>query len=140
MLYLVYPGQGPIKFIKKQVREMNGATLVLMNYQCLSNSMNISIPEKEVEKRTRSLVSKAEANKIKLFLEDNTLPKINSQTWNRRYREAQDRLQTGSLQDVALVLKELTHASTIKELSFGEKKMRDLAKTLLDTELNLVLG
>jgi CarD family transcriptional regulator len=64
--------------------------------------------------------------------------RINTQTWNRRYRDYMDKIKTGSPFRVAEVLRDLTLLKTEKDLSFGERKMLDTAKNLLIKELSLV--
>ena len=60
-----------------------------------------------------------------------------NQTWNRRYREYMEKIKTGSVYDVAEVLRDLYLLRVEKELSFGERKMLDTAKGLLLKELSI---
>ncbi|MCE9625002.1 MAG: CarD family transcriptional regulator, partial [Deltaproteobacteria bacterium] len=60
---------------------------------------------------------------------------IDNQTWNRRYREYMDKIKTGSVYEIAEVLRDLSLLKFKKELSFGERKMLDTAKSLLIKEL-----
>ena len=61
-----------------------------------------------------------------------------NQTWNRRYREYMDKIKTGSVFAVAEVLSDLFHLKEDKELSFGERKMLDMALNLLVREIAAV--
>ena len=63
--------------------------------------------------------------------------KIDTQTWNRRFREYTDKINTGSVFEIAAVLRDLYLLKVDKELSFGEKKMLEKAKNYLVKELNL---
>ena len=60
-----------------------------------------------------------------------------NQTWNRRYREYMDKIKTGSVFELAEVLRDLFILREDKELSFGERKMLDTARNLLVKELSL---
>ena len=60
---------------------------------------------------------------------------IDTQTWNRRHREYMDKIRTGSLFEVAEVLRDLSLLKFDKDLSFGERKMLDTARGLLVKEL-----
>ena len=60
---------------------------------------------------------------------------VDNQTWNRRYREYMDKIKTGSVYEIAEVLRDLSMLKYAKELSFGERKMLDTAKNLLVKEL-----
>jgi len=60
---------------------------------------------------------------------------IDQQTWNRRYREYTEKIKTGSVLEIAKVLRDLFVLKGDKELSFGERKMLDTARNLLVKEL-----
>ena len=60
---------------------------------------------------------------------------IDNQTWNRRYREYMEKINTGSIYGIAEVLRDLHLLKEEKELSFGERKIMDTAKNLLVKEL-----
>lgn len=65
---------------------------------------------------------------------------IDHQTWNRRYREYMERIQTGEAIEVATVLGSLHALKNAKDLSFGERKLFDHAKDLLCKELSACEG
>ena len=60
---------------------------------------------------------------------------VDGQTWNRRYREYMEKIKTGSVFEIAEVLRDLQRLKGDKELSFGERKMLDTARTLLVKEI-----
>jgi CarD family transcriptional regulator len=60
---------------------------------------------------------------------------FDNQTWNRRYRGFMDKIKTGSIYDVAEVLRDLYRLKTDKQLSFGERRMLDTARTLIVKEI-----
>jgi CarD family transcriptional regulator len=72
---------------------------------------------------------------IEILRETNV--KIDNQTWNRRYREYMEKIKTGSVFEIAEVLRDLFLLKVDKELSFGERKMLDTARSLLLKELSL---
>jgi CarD family transcriptional regulator len=55
--------------------------------------------------------------------------------WKGRFKENSDKMRTGSLYEVAVVLKGLTYLSRKKALSFREKRMLERAKFLLVSEI-----
>jgi len=61
---------------------------------------------------------------------------METQTWNRRYRDYMEKIKTGSLYDVAEVFRDLSLLKLTKDLSFGERKLYDTAQTLLVMELS----
>jgi CarD family transcriptional regulator len=60
-----------------------------------------------------------------------------NQTWNRRYREYMEKIKTGSVFELAEVLRDLFILREDKELSFGERKMLDTARGLLVKEISI---
>ncbi|HDL98492.1 MAG TPA: CarD family transcriptional regulator, partial [Desulfobacteraceae bacterium] len=62
---------------------------------------------------------------------------ITPQTWNRRYRDYMDKIKTGSVFEVSVVLRDLYLLRADKDLSYGERKMLDTAKNLLIKEISL---
>jgi CarD family transcriptional regulator len=62
---------------------------------------------------------------------------IDKQTWNKRYREYLEKIKTGSVFEIARVLRDLFILKSDKNLSFGERKMMDTAKNLLIKEISV---
>ena len=60
--------------------------------------------------------------------------------WKGRFKENSDKMRTGSIFEVAHVLKGLTFLSRKKALSFREKRMLDRAKFLITSEIAEVEG
>jgi len=60
-----------------------------------------------------------------------------NEDWKDRFKENSDRMRTGSLLEVAGVLKSLIALHRAKPLSFREKKMLERARYLLVSELAL---
>jgi CarD family transcriptional regulator len=63
----------------------------------------------------------------------------NHQNWKGRFKDNSDKMRTGSIYDVADVLKSLTVLSRSKSLSFREKRMLDRAKFLIISEISEVM-
>ena len=59
------------------------------------------------------------------------------QAGNRRYREYTQKIKTGSVFEIAKVIRDLSVLKTDKELSFGERKMLDTAQGLLIKEISI---
>lgn len=133
----VYPahGVGVIKSIETQ--QVAGVDQTFYVLEILGNSMRIMIPTSSSENvGLRSIVNKKEALEVLNILKDRAI-EIDSQTWNRRYREYMEKIKTGSIFEVAAVLRDLFLLSVDKDLSYGERKMLDTAKGLLVKELSI---
>jgi CarD family transcriptional regulator len=82
----------------------------------------------------RKIIDKRAIDQVYEILKDRDF-KIDTQTWNRRFREYSQKIKTGSVYEIAIVLRDLSVLSEDKELSFGEKKMLDMAESLLVSEI-----
>jgi CarD family transcriptional regulator len=84
----------------------------------------------------RRIVKAGEIERILAYLADgHCLPEAD---WKCRYKENSEKMRSGSLLQVAEVLKCLLRVSKSKELSFRERKMLDRARYLLTSELAVV--
>jgi CarD family transcriptional regulator len=82
----------------------------------------------------RPPISETEIKEIFEILRERTIA-FDNQTWNRRYRGFMDKIKTGSIYDVAEVLRDLYRLKTDKQLSFGERRMLDTARGLIVKEI-----
>ncbi|MBC7421263.1 MAG: CarD family transcriptional regulator [Bdellovibrio sp.] len=135
--HAVYPGHGVGKIHSIESKEILGTIHLFYSVMILETGMKIMIPAANIKSvGLRPLISKEEAEKVVRILKDKNV-KIDTQTWNRRYRDYMEKIKTGSVFEIAEVLRDLYVLKVDKELSFGEKKMLDTAKNLLLKELNL---
>ncbi len=133
----VYPGHGVGKVTAIETKEMLGSKHEFYCVQILDSSMKIMIPKANVANvGLRPIISQEEAGKVLAILKETNV-KIDNQTWNRRYREYMEKIKTGSVFEIAEVLRDLFLLKVDKELSFGERNMRDTARDLLLKELSL---
>lgn len=133
----VYPGHGVGKVTSIETKEIFGKKHEFYTIQILENGMKIMIPKDNVESvGLRPIISRDEAAKVIEILKETNV-KIDNQTWNRRYREYMEKIKTGSVYEIAEVLRDLFLLKVDKELSFGERKMLDTARQLLLKELSL---
>ena len=133
----VYPahGVGLIQTIEKQT--IGGVDQSFYVMKILDNDMTIMIPTAtSANVGLRAIISDDEVTKVIDILKARDV-QVTAQTWNRRYRDYMDKIKTGSVFEVAVVLRDLFLLKEDKELSYGERKMRDTAKNLLVKELSL---
>lgn len=133
----VYPGHGVGRVTAIETKEILGNKQTFYSIQILETGMKIMIPKDNVASvGLRPIISKDEASQVLGILKEKEV-KIDNQTWNRRYREYMEKIKTGSVFEIAEVLRDLFLLKVDKELSFGERKMLDTARTLLLKELTL---
>jgi len=137
---VVYPGHGVAEVTGLEKREISGASLEFFVLRVLENNVKVMVPKHNAKSvGLRRLVEEAEVEQVYGVLKHRG-GKISTATWNRRYREYMEKINTGSLVEIASVLRDLSILRADKELSFGERKMLDTARTLLVQELALAKG
>jgi len=133
----VYPGHGVGVIEKIEAQEISGCTQDFYVMRILDNNMIIMIPTNNVDNvGLREIIPKTELPKLFTILEKRDVI-LDNQTWNRRYRDYMEKIKTGSVFEVAEVYRDLLLLRLDKELSFGERKMLDTARTLLVKEISL---
>lgn len=136
----VYPGHGVGRVNAIECKEIAGKKLTFYSIQILETGMKIMVPQGNVKSvGLRPIISKTEAEEVIGILKQTNV-KIDNQTWNRRYREYMEKIKTGGVREIAEVLRDLFLLKVDKELSFGERKMLDTARSLLIKELILATG
>lgn len=133
----VYPahGVGVIEAIETQ--NIGGIDQSFYVMRILDNDMTIMIPTATSENvGLRAIIAENQVEEVLTILRERDI-KISSQTWNRRYRDYMEKIKTGSVFEVAAVLRDLYLLSDDKDLSYGERKMMDTAKSLLIKEISL---
>ena len=131
----VYPAHGVGVIESIETKDIAGSRLKFYMLRILENDMTIMIPTHNVESvGLRGVIDKKMVVKIYKILREQDL-RIDTQTWNRRYREYMEKIKTGSVFEIAEVLRDLQRLKGDKELSFGERKMLDTARTLLVKEI-----
>ena len=131
---VVYPNHGV--GIIEQISSRTIGTQVEKFYllKIKASSLKVMVPFHNVESvGLRRVVRNGEVLKIIEFLSDGKCE--NSADWKDRFKENSDKMRTGSLLDVAIVLKGLLLLAQSKPLSFREKKMLERSRYLLVSEL-----
>lgn len=83
----------------------------------------------------RNIINKEEAGKVLEVLEADETEMSNN--WNKRYQENMLKMKSGSVYEIADVVRNLSYKQKEKGLSTGEKKMLNNAKQILISELVL---
>jgi|MudIll2142460700_1097286.scaffolds.fasta_scaffold82672_2 CarD family transcriptional regulator len=134
----VYPGHGVGVIESIETKQISGKELMFYILKITDNGMTIMIPRDNAEAvGLRGVIRKLEIPKVLQILKARDV-EIDTQTWNRRYREYMEKINTGSIFEIAEVIRDLHLLKNEKELSFGERKILDTAKNLLIKELAIV--
>jgi len=133
----VYPAHGVGIIERIETQEISGCRQDFYIMRILDNNMIIMIPTTNVNNvGLRDVIGDTDITKLYSILEKKDVT-IDNQTWNRRYREYMDKIKAGSIFEVAEVYRDLLILKTEKDLSFGERKMLDTARSLLVKEISL---
>lgn len=136
--YAVCPGHGVGQICDIEERELGGAINNFYIVKIIANGMTVMVPV-DSELGIRQLAGSDDIQSIYSLLNNHEV-EVDTSTWNRRYRDYMNKIKTGSLVEIAEVLRALFLLKYQKNLSFGEKKMLDQCKGLIAQEISLTNG
>src|ERR1041384_2914614 len=128
---VVYPAHGVGIIESLQVRNVSGTQKRFYMLRIVDSEMTIMIPTENVTTvGLRRIIGKEMVSKVYKILREKKV-EGDQQTWNLRYREYTEKINTRYVLEIARVLRDLYVLNAGKELSFGERKMLDTARNLL---------
>lgn len=131
---VVYPTHGVGRIEKLEERDIPGGKRKFLIVRLFASDMKIMVPTDNAEKvGLRKLVNKEDIPKILRILDEGEVTVCNN--WNRRYKYNVDKIKTGSIFDLAEVLRGLVYIQREKSLSFGERRMLDNVRQLIVSEV-----
>lgn len=137
---VVYPGHGVGQIQSVENKEIAGTTISFYMIRVLESDVTVMVPVNKVESvGLRPTVTAEEVTEVYTMLKDKKIV-VEQTTWNRRYREYMEKIKTGSIVEIGEVVRDLCVLRQDKVLSFGERKMLELAKGLLVKELAIGEG
>ena len=129
----VYPSRGVAEVIRIEEKDIAGKRQAFYVLRIMDTDHKVLVPVSNAS-ALRQVISEEEINEIFDILKERTIA-FDNQTWNRRYRGFMEKIKTGSIYDVAEVLRDLYRLKTDKQLSFGERRMLETARTLIVKEI-----
>lgn len=140
----VYPGHGVGKIVSIEDKDILGNTLTFYSMEIMESGTKIMIPKNRMKSiGIRPIVSKQEAEKVMDIISEKNLKEKNTKyvgkNWQKRHQSYMDKIKTGSIYEIAKVIRDLNNIKEDKELSYGEKKMMNKAKNILYSELSLTM-
>jgi CarD family transcriptional regulator len=131
---VVYPNHGVGVIEQISSRTLGASVEKFYLLRIKASSLKVMVPFHNVESvGLRRVIRNGEIQNIIDFLTDGKCE--NHADWKYRFKENSDKMRTGSLLEVAGVLKSLLLLNQTKPLSFREKKMLERARYLLVSEL-----
>jgi CarD family transcriptional regulator len=136
--YVVCPGHGVGQIIAIDSRQLSGETQSMYIVKVISNGLKVMV-RTDSEDGVRSLVTDSEVQEVFNLLSTHNV-EVSTATWNRRHREYMTKINTGSLLEIADVLRALFLLKNSKTLSYGERQLLGQCKGLITKEIALSQG
>jgi len=136
--YAVCPGDGVGQVCDIEEKDISGEKMSFYKVRIISNGMTVMVPTSSTN-GIRGLVDNGEINNVYQLLNDHDVHVDNS-TWNRRNRDYLAKIKTGSIIEIADVLRALFLLKEKKNLSFGEKKLLEQCREMIAEEISLSGG
>ena len=134
----VYPGHGVGEIISIEIKKIGGQELSFYILKIIDTDLKIMIPTSNPKGAgIRELIEENEIPEVYNILKNQDV-KIDNVAWNKRFKDYNEKLKSGSLFEIAEVLRDLYVLKKRKELSFGEKRMYEMAINLLSQEISIV--
>jgi CarD family transcriptional regulator len=137
----VYPAHGVVQIQGIEVKEICGRKKDFYILKVIDNDVTVMVPtDNALSVGLRPVINKNHVKKIYAILKSKNKSQSSlngNQSWNKRYREYADKLKSGNVFEIAEVLKEIHLLQGEKELSFGEKRVFEMARSLLVKEISI---
>ena len=135
---VIYPNHGLGIVERIEDKTILGTTCGFYHLRIVANETTVLVPLTNADSvGLRRAITDDEVER--LFGELGNGKIDNHQNWKGRFKDNSDKMRSGSIYDVADVLKSLTYLSRSKSLSFREKRMLDRAKFLIVSEISEVM-
>jgi CarD family transcriptional regulator len=134
---VIYPNHGLGIVERIEEKTILGTTCGFYHLRIVANDTTVLVPVANVDGvGLRRAITDEEVERLFGLLGDGKID--NHQNWKGRFKDNSDKMRSGSIYDVADVLKSLTFLAKSKSLSFREKRMLDRAKFLIISEVSEV--
>ncbi len=135
---VIYPNHGLGIVERIEEKTILGTTCGFYHLRIVANETTVLVPVSNVDGvGLRRAITDHEVERLFGLLGDGKID--NHQNWKGRFKDNSDKMRSGSIYEVADVLKNLTFLSKSKSLSFREKRMLDRAKFLIVSEISEVM-
>jgi CarD family transcriptional regulator len=136
----VHPSHGLGEVVAIEHREIAGMKGDFYILRILDNGMRVMVPRAtSAQAGLRPVMSGKDAEKVLETMRAREVA-VDLQPWSRRFRAYTEMIKSGSPHEVAKVLRDMYRLKFDKDLSFGERRLLDQAKSLLMKELAAAKG
>ncbi len=130
---VVYPTHGVGKIIKIEKKKILDKSTKYYIIEFINNNIKIMVPVNKAEEiGIRAVIKKAQIPKVLRILKERAA--AFDDDWKARFQLNNEKLKTGSIFEIARVVKDLYKRNKRKELSLMERKLYESAYNHLITE------
>ena len=131
---MVYPMHGAGEITGMEENEVGGVKNSYYVFRLPIGDMKLMLPVDKVEEAgLRELIDAAQVDEVISVLQAESEQLQGS--WNKRFHMNLERLKTGNILDAAAIARNLSRQNSKKKISSGEKRLLDLSRQILITEL-----
>jgi CarD family transcriptional regulator len=131
----VHPAHGVGEVTAIEEREIGGTRARFYILRILDNKVMVPVSA-ATQVGLRGIMSDKEADNILQTMRAREVA-VDVQPWSRRFRVYTEMIKSGSPVEIAKVLRDMNRLKFDKDLSFGERRLLDQARSLLLRELAL---
>ena len=136
----VHPSHGLAEVTAIEHREIGSVKGEFYILRIIDNGMRVMVPRSSSSAAgIRPVMSSKEADRVLETMKAREVA-VDLQPWSRRFRAYTEMIKSGSPHEVAKVLRDMYRLKFDKDLSFGERRLLDQAKSLLMKELAAAKG
>lgn len=131
---MVYPMHGAGEIMGIEDNEVGGVVNSYYVFRLPVGDMKLMLPIDKVEEAgLRELITPAQVDEVIEVLKSESEQIQGS--WNKRFHTNLERLKTGNILDAAAIARNLSRQNSKKKISSGERRLLDLSRQILITEL-----
>ena len=135
---VIYPNHGLGVVERIEEKTILGTTCGFYHLKIVANETMVLVPISNADEvGLRRAITDTDVERLFGRLCDGQID--DHQNWKGRFKDNSDKMRSGSIFDMADVLKSLTFLARSKSLSFREKRMLDRARALIVTEVSDVI-
>ncbi len=136
---VIYPGLGLSTVKGIQSIDLGDEPQKMVVLCALDRGVTVSVPpERLAELGVRQIMNQSLLVRVRQTLSKPLVLPSKLPTWNRRFRDYNEKIMAGDPLSLSEVLRELHQISTRKTLSFGERRLYDNVRRLLREEIAAV--
>jgi CarD family transcriptional regulator len=133
----VHPAHGVGVINAIDALELGGTKGMFYRLQIIDNGLRLLVPVAAAGSAgLRPIMSAKDADKVLDTLKAREVA-VDVQPWSRRFRTYTEMVKSGQAIEIAKVLRDISRLRSDKDLSFGERRLLDQARSLLLKELSL---